>query len=95
MGFAVCLLYGCSAVAAGTDRAWLRGLSGLRSAAWEKNKFIFHSVCCFDAQGEWGMKAPILRISGEQGGSKMADYVKVAVDAMGGDNALVRWLRAR
>ena len=28
VGFAVCLLYGGSAVAAGTDRAWLRGLSG-------------------------------------------------------------------
>lgn len=33
------------------------------------------------------MKAPLLRNQRRQGGSKMADYVKVAVDAMGGDNA--------
>ena len=39
---------------AGIAGAWLRGLSGLRSAAWEKNKFKFPFSVCFDAQGEWG-----------------------------------------
>lgn len=34
------------------------------------------------------MKAPILRISGDREEARMADYVKVAVDAMGGDMRL-------